>query len=240
MSEAMSKNWFNYILAGRRHIEKSETRDGTKYFRVTKSAKSAINEHYKGQCFFYRNDWSNKLNDLLLSMTETVRKYGVKLLVVDNLMTIDMDANADNELLKQTDVINKLIRFAIKFQVAVVLVAHPRKLQTGESIGLYSVSGSSNIINLSHRAISLKRVTKKEKAEGCLFDVKVGVLKDRIAGRITNEVGLHYDAMTRRFYSNKDEFAYQYSWDTNEYNDELDYPMIDNDADREVFGASGQ
>lgn len=44
-------------------------------------------------------------------------------------MTIDIGSDADSELVKQTDCINRLVQFARKYQVAVLLVCHPRKCQ---------------------------------------------------------------------------------------------------------------
>ena len=74
-----------------------------------------------------------------------------------------------------------------------------------ENVGLYELSGTANLINLAHRAISLRRIGKKEKAgipnakgDGwvkppCPYDVVVSVQKDRLRGRANLECGLYYD-----------------------------------------------
>jgi hypothetical protein len=171
-------------------------------------------------------------------MTDVVRKYGIKLLILDNLMTIDMDANENNELRKQTDTINQLINFTTKYNVAVILVAHPRKLQNTYDMGLYDISGTSNIINLAHRSISIKRTTEKENEKmGQPFNVVLNVLKDRIRGRANFSMGMFYDVPSRRFFTNEDEFVHNYLWDTTSYNDRIPYP-INNDKE-EVFGRDG-
>jgi hypothetical protein len=165
-------------------------------------------------------------------MEDSVRKYGTKLLILDNLMTIDLGSNENSELLKQTECINKLIRFAMKYSVAVVLVAHPRKMPRGEDVGIYDISGSSNIINLAHRTIGLRRVDReKEKSN---YDVCLTLIKDRMRGKAGKRINLYYDIPTRRFYTNEFEYGYQYAWD-DEAHPPLMYPHSE---EWEVYGSA--
>ena len=241
LPEWMTKNWFNYILAGRRNIKEYKDKNSSSYYRVTPEAKREINNFYKGRWFVYRDDCPNKLDDLIASMTDVVRKYGVKLLVLDNMMTIDMEANADNEFLKQTETIKTLIHFCTVYNVAVVLVAHPRKVQNPSEPSLYDISGSSNVVNLVHRTIWLRRVPIKEK-QGVLtfhgeeweippnkYDMMFCILKDRIRGRANFQYGLYYDEPSRRFFSNVKEFEHNYQWDKTIYKDHLDYPIMEDE-----------
>lgn len=226
----MAKSWLNYIMAGGHHVKQYEDKNGAPYYKVTMEAKQQINKHYDKMWFLYRDDWSNKLDDIMISMEDCVRKYGAKLLIVDNLMTIDLDSNENSELLKQTECIDRLIKFAMKYSVAVVLVAHPRKLAAGEDVGIYDISGSSNIINLAHRTIGLRRIDKeKEKSN---HDVAITIIKDRMRGKAGKKIGLYYDPPTRRFYANKEEYEHQYLWDSGEY-PELPYPHAE---EEEVYG----
>lgn len=243
----MTKNWFNYIFAGRRNVREFKSQNDTVYYKVTNEAKENINNYYRGKWFVYRDDYNNKLDTLISSMTDVCRKYGVKLLILDNLMTIDIDANDHNELKRQTETINKLIQFATTYNVAVILVAHPKKLEKGVSeVGMYDISGTSNIANLAHRTIALKRVTQKEKqgekkfnGDGwktppCKYDMIFSVVKDRLRGRANFHYGLYYDIPSRRFFSTPEEYDHNYKWDKKEYTDKLEYP-IKNEED-EVYG----
>lgn len=226
----MQKSWLNYIMAGNQHIKEYQDKSGALYWKVTQEAKKSINDVYSNKWFLYRDDWSNKLEDIIASMEDSVRKYGAKLLILDNLMTIDIGANENSELLKQTECITQLIRFAMKYSVAVVLVAHPRKMPRGEDVGIYDISGSSNIINLAHRTIGLRRIDKeKEKSN---YDVCLTVIKDRMRGKAGKQVNLYYDIPSRRFYTNDKEYNYQYGWDT-EQHDPLPYP---HEEENEVYG----
>ena len=226
----MEKSWLNYIMAGGNHVKTYIDKNGAKYYKVTPEAKAKINECYDKKWFLYRDDWSNKLDDVMVSMENSVRKYGVKLLIVDNLMTLDLDSNENSELLKQTECINRLIKFAMKYSVAVVLVAHPRKMPKGEDVGIYDISGTSNIINLAHRSIGLRRIDQER--EKSSHNVCLTLIKDRMRGKAGKKINLYYDVPTRRFYTNEAEYEYQYHWDDGTY-PPLPYPHLD---ENEVFG----
>lgn len=226
----MTKSWLNYIMAGRNNIKTYTNSGGCTYYKVTQDAKEAINETYRGRWVVYRDDASNKFSDVLQSMEDCVRKYGSKLLILDNLMTLDFGADENNENLKQTEVINQLIYFAMRYSVAVVLVAHPRKLMKNCDVGIYDLSGTANIINLAHRTISLKRIDHEDERSN--FDVQLTILKDRMRGKAGKKINLYYDVPSRRFYTNEREFEYQYRWDTAKHKP-LPYPHAD---EREVYG----
>lgn len=230
MPSWMEKNWLNYIMAGGHHINVFENDSGAKYYKIDPSVKDKINAYYDKRWFLYRDDWSNALDDLLSSMEDSVRKYGVKLLILDNLMTINIGSNENNDLQKQTDCVNKLIKFAMKYSVAVVLVAHPRKLQSGADIGIQDISGSANLTNLAHRTIGLRRIDKdKEKSN---HDVVLTLIKDRMRGRSGKKINLYYDIPSRRFYTNESEYEYKYGWDSGIYAP-LPYPHAE---EHEVYG----
>ena len=226
----MQKSWLNYIMAGNHHINEMTDRNGAKYYKVSPYAKDMINKAYDKQWFLYRDDWSNKIDDLLQSMEDSVRKYGTKLLILDNLMTIDIGADESSELTKQTECVTKLIQFAMKYSVAVVLVAHPRKMPKGEDVGIYDVSGSSNIVNLAHRTIGLRRIDQKQEKDS--HNVSLTIIKDRMRGRAGKKNDLYYDIPSRRFYTNQAEYDFQYSWDK-EKHEKIPYP---HEEEKEVFG----
>lgn len=233
LPEYMVKNWMNYILAGRKYVQQFESEDGDPYYKVIKDIKKSIDDYYNGRWYVYRDDWDNNIDTLLESMTDVVRKYGCSLLVLDNMMTIDTN-NSEEELRSQTETIKKLIIFARRYNVATILVCHPRKLKDTNSVGMYDISGTANIANLAHRTIGLRRITEDERENASRLspkkqkllehDVVVSIIKDRMRGRSNVEIGLYYDVATRRFYSNEDEFRYQYGWDKGEPDLDTPYP----------------
>jgi hypothetical protein len=86
------------------------------------------------------------------------------------------------------------------------------------------------LINLAHRALGLRRITKREKegyTEGRTehppkdWDVTINVIKDRFGGKTNCEFNMYYDEVDRRFYSNDEEFDKNYGWDKKNYTDKL-------------------
>ena len=55
-------------------------------------------------------------------------------------------------------------------------------------------------------------------------------------GKMGYQCGLYYDNPSRRFYTNRKEFEYNYSWDRKQYTTLLPYPH-ENDEASEVFGS---
>lgn len=228
MPERMSANWFNTIIAGRRNLEEKSTRDGRKYYVVPYETQKKMQKHYSNKLLIYRDDEPNDIDSVMKVAEECVRKYACKLIVLDNLMMLDLQCSESDKNTAQTNLINRLIKFASKFNVAVVLIAHPRKTQdTNSDIEMYDISGSSNIINLAMRSIGLRRVSKKEKedpkSKWGKYDVVLTVIKDRILGKADFQMGLWYDLTSRRFYTDYEEYDAQFGWDDNIYSIRLPY-----------------
>ena len=226
LPNGVEKSWFNYIFAGPRNITDAISRRGNPYKKISTTTLAEINKTYKGRWHIYRDDYDNTLDKLIASMTDTVRKYGARCLILDNFMCIDTETS-EEELRSQTDTIKKLIEFAKKYQVAVILVCHPRKMDAGTNVGIYDIAGTSNIVNLAHRTIGLRRVTDAERENAAKYsekrrqllkyDVIVTIVKDRMFGRQNIDVGLYYDPASRRFFSDMDEYDRRFYWDNNEY-----------------------
>lgn len=241
MPERISSNWIMLSFAGNRHITPYMTPIGNIYYQIPSSVKKQIQEWAKGKLYIYKDDQPNDLDSIKQSMTDCVRKYGVHLVIVDNLMMLNMGITEDNKYEKQTELINWLIAFASRYNVAVILVAHPRKLQdVTADVGMYDVSGSSNIINLAHRSIGLRRISKKEKEDPKKpfhkYDVLMTVIKDRYLGKNEFQLGLYYDFPSRRFFTNYEEYSKQFGWDKMEYQDKLPMPECLKDKAAELYG----
>ena len=238
MPERMSANWFNTIIAGRRNMVEKTNRDGRKYYIVPQNIQKKMQSYYNKKLFIYRDDEPNDVDSVLKSAEECVRKFGCKLIVLDNLMMSDLNCSESDKNTAQTNLINALIKFAAKFNVAVVLIAHPKKTQdTNSDIEMYDISGTSNIINLAMRSIGLRRVSKKEKndpkAKWKNYDVVLTVIKDRLLGKADFQMGLWYDLTSRRFYTDYDEYDTKFAWDDNVYTDRL--PYVDRNEDVDEF-----
>lgn len=243
-----TKNWLNSVLAGQRHIEERHFQDAT-YYKVRPEAKREIDEFYRGRLYIYEDGRSNRMTDLLKTMEDSVRKYGTKLLILDNLTAINLECSDDNKYNKQSELIMNLIAFAVKFNVIVLLVVHPHKIDTMRRLNKMDVQGISAIIDLAHRIISLYRVSEKDKqgeqkmngsgwrVKPIKEDVLIDILKDRMLGFEGRSVGVYYDQPSRRFFTSEEDLDRRYSWDKHPYIGGLPYPPAQLiDEEDEVFG----
>ena len=232
MSSGTSANWMNLIASGRRNLVVRQAQNGKKFYAASPEAKRKIADRYKNMIYSYKDDESNSVDKVFEAMEACVRRKNCRVCVIDNLMMLDLQSSEAEKNTAQTTLINRLIRFAKEYNVAIFLVCHLRKSQGGfDAAGLDEIAGSSNIGNLSMRSITLKRITDKQKKDPKFayanYSVIASVSKDRFTGKVGSEFPLHYDMQSRRFFSDYDEFDKQYSFDTNVYTDKLPYDFID-------------
>lgn len=202
--------------------------NGKEFYVVDEEAKRQITSHYDDMFYIYKDEEENSEDKLFESMELCATKKGIRLFIIDNLMTVQLKADGSDTNKAQTDFMNRLIKFSMKYDVAVFCICHPRKLQSGADIGLFDIAGSQNISNLATRTIGLKRVSEDQKNNKSNkyygYDVIISVIKDRIFGS-TKEIPVYYDKICRRFYSNYEEFDWIYGWDKKPYYGRLHYPI---------------
>lgn len=245
-----AKNWLNFIFAGQRNVKECSFNDSV-FYKVTPEAKKAISEFYRGRLYIRKDGESNKKTDIIKSMEDSVRKYGTKLLILDNMTAMDLEGNDNNKYDKQAELIMELIAFAVKFNVVVILVVHPHKIDMMRRLNKMDVQGISAIIDLAHRIISLYRVQEKDKqgepklngsgwrVKPIKADVIIDILKDRLTGYESRSIEVFYDRPSKRFFTNEAELDYRYKWDQTVYKTPLPFPpqqLLEAENDNEVFG----
>lgn len=85
----------------------------------------------------------------------------------------------------------------------------PKKVAAGEDLDIYSLHGASELSNLCHRLIAVKRLTDDE--EG--YSIECQIIKDRPTQAAGKSCKLMYDTATRRIYSTNEELYQQFSWE---------------------------
>lgn len=250
LSNPSLKNWIDSVHAGQRGLFK--TNDG--YYKIKPEVYKKINSYYKGQLYFYKDSYEHKFTRLLSTMESVVRKLGVKTIVLDNMSSVDLENNDSNKYQKQDEFIRNVIEFSKRWQVAVVLVIHPRKLDEVRRMGLFDLQGVVSAVNLAHRVLAIYKVTPKDregqqnyqkngwKVKPLNGDVVVDVLKDRFGSGANKSVELYYDFPSRRFFDTLECLSWQYDWDKTDYGGaELPFPpkqleQQEEYDDSEVFG----
>jgi KaiC/GvpD/RAD55 family RecA-like ATPase/5S rRNA maturation endonuclease (ribonuclease M5) len=234
LSTPVLKSWINLTMAGPENVTMKD-----KFVHViNKDAKKKMEEWYKGRVWIYDNKKDNTVDSVLDRAISVTRKYGAKIWIIDNLSVLDIGANDNNLYEKQKDLMTRLIGLADLYNVLIVLVAHPRKLQNGMEVSNDDVAGSASLTNLAQYVISVKRFTEKEKRgekdgkgnfkpgkEPINEDVGINTLKNRYVGR-QGEVRAYFDYRSRRFFISKTDLNKRYQWDKNNKSPQYDYDPL--------------
>ena len=140
---------------------------------------------------------------------------GVRLFILDNLMSLDINLFEGDSNRKQKGLINQICDFAKKEQVHIILVAHPRKVST--FIRKTDISGTSDLTNAVDNVFIVHRVNNDfnklggeylgkiyiQKYSG--FSNVVEVAKNRMMGAQDILCGMYYEIESRRFLNERDE-----------------------------------
>jgi twinkle protein len=117
---------------------------------------------YHAKNFYFINPENNfKLENILDSVKQLVRKKGVKAFVIDAWNKLDHQYTA-NETKYISEQLDKITRFCEINKVHCFLVAHPTKIRKDdkgnyEIPNLYSISGSANFYNKTANGITVYR-----------------------------------------------------------------------------------
>ena len=195
------KRWLDYQLAGTSNIRSCLNPYGDYEYSIQKSVLNKISSWYKGRAYIYDNSWMPDCGEELESLPETIEKvrkqYGVRLVCIDNLMTA-METVADNSQLNlaQSNFVGQLKRIATKYDIVIVLVAHPRK--TKDDFSNDDVSGSADITNKVDVVMSYQRSL----TDDC--NSKLQITKNRLFGKYAvkdDAIKLMYSEKTKRIFS---------------------------------------
>lgn len=216
---SMLKNWIQTAAAGRRRLAPSKIRQGS--FYVPERASTAIDSWLDGKLYIYNNDYGTKWEQIFSDM-ETLLSHGVRVFVLDNLFTLDIDIFGGDTNRRQKELIIQVKEFAKKNSIHIILVAHPRK--TNAFIRRTDISGSSDIANAADNVFIIHRVGNDfMKAGGEFFGHAtiaqygsygnvIECCKNRLFGVADKLYGLYYDPVSRRF-SEDIECGKVYGWE---------------------------
>jgi twinkle protein len=136
-----------------------------------------VKEHLEKNFFFIAPPDNFKIDNILEKAKYLVRKKGIKALVIDPYNRLDSEQGNRNETLYISGLLDKLTNFAQMYDVMVILMAHPTKLQKNkdgkfEAPTLYDISGSANFANKADFAIVVHRNMEQNYVEVHVRKVK--------------------------------------------------------------------
>lgn len=197
MSTQRVLNWlFKQVIGDdRQYLDFVQTKYKMKS-DIKPEALQALRQWAADMFFTYDKSVSNvrkSTSDLFEVMAVAVKRYGCKLIIIDNLMSA-MEDNADSINADQSNFVQQCKDFAENYRIHIMLAVHPNKLKkAGEKIEKEDISGSNNIANKSDVILSLEKQIKEDR--DC--DAKLRLLKDREEGRY-KEVKLIFQDSAKR------------------------------------------
>lgn len=209
--------WIQMVAAGKEHLRSSAN---GQYWYVPNEISKKIEDWTDGKLFIYNNEYSNKWEQIFADM-KSLLAVGVRIFILDNLFSLDIDIFDGDNNKKQKELINQLVEFKKKHNAIVILVAHPRK--TTLFIRKNDISGTSAIIDAADYIFIIHRVNNDfRKSGGDFFGVQyiqdfykysnvIEVAKDRMMGTQDYLVGMYYEMESRRFKNSEDERIF-YGW----------------------------
>lgn len=211
------KNWIQQQAAGRQYTKKSGFADA---YYVPTMVGNEIDVWLKDRFLVYNNKYGNKILSLLADLKEVIDK-GVKCIILDNLMSIDILEMQGDKFSKQSSTIQAVVNFAKEMDVHIHIVAHPRKA-TG-FLRKTDISGSADLTNAVDNVFIIHRVNNDFKihareffsdqvaSQYFNFGNVIEVVKNRDLGVMDYLVGLYYEHESRRFLNYEHENI-NYGW----------------------------
>lgn len=181
------------------------------FYKPTDEAKSKILYWLDGKLLVFDNAKGNKKDIILNSIKDVVEKKKVKVVIIDNLMSIDLDNSSKYD--EQSNFIKELSSLAKDLNIHIHFVCHPRK--TTLFLRKNDISGTADLTNIADNVFILHRVGKdfirnfKE-----TFDIKddkyqlfnysnvIEICKNREYGVQDEFIGLYYEKESKRLLNN--------------------------------------
>lgn len=193
--------WINLQAAGSDYISlKYDPVKGKQVPVLPYSVQERVMQWYNGKLLLYDNEEmfdGSQSESILNVFTMAVRRHGAKLLVIDNMMMAVSDK--EDEWRAQAIFANQLKKFATKYGVAVLLVAHARKTKVGEKLNADDLSGASATNNLADVTMSVE-------------PGRINILKNRDTG-ILGSIEFCYCPDSKRLYQADTGDKLHLSWD---------------------------
>lgn len=233
--EALSQNYNSFMYSGelpdfyvKNWIDKQIT--GKAY--PTQEDIDSANKWYEDRLFLYNKDTieenKSEMESLLETIEEAVITKDVRFVLIDNLMTVVSANNNETLYRSQSKFVDSLCKLAQKYQIFIMLIAHPRKKsQKDDSFGNDDVSGSADITNRVDIVMSYDRVIAREGENEFSPKRKMSITKNRLFGRVTdkyNEIYLYFDEGSKRISDVQGQYR-NYLGKFEDVSEELDIPF---------------
>lgn len=201
LSTSNFMNWLALQATERKYIEyKTNQQTMKNYAVISDDIRQRVQEWFDGKIWLFDNtaDMGELPEDTIIRKFRACAKRNhCKMFLVDNLMTLT--AGREDEYAAQTRIVIALKKFAVQYNVVVLLVCHPRKIKQDAIATNDDVAGSANITNAADTVLNVEKPN-------------VRILKNRAFGEC-GIVYCDYDPTNRRIYQSNVGDLVVYGWD---------------------------
>lgn len=197
--------WFKMTVANSEDIKEYTDEYGATKYGLDIEASKLIQDWSKDLYIFNDNEKPSEAN-LINTIKYLNREKGVKLVVLDNLMTMITDDPTNDEYTKQKHLANSLKKLAKTYNLVIILVAHEKKKNKDDKrngVDMFDVLGASEVVNLADYVLHSQRNIIKSKETGEIIADTSGIYisKNRIEGIQGVGMDTIFDKTRKRFYT---------------------------------------
>ena len=218
------KNWLDLQIAGANHICTARNEYNDEEYYLTDGCVKKINAWYYDKAFIFDNSAvsDDEYEGLIKVMVDAICRYDIKLVCIDNLMTA-MDGDPNTDIYRQQSAfVKKLEKLAQQYDVAIILVAHPKK--SNAAFDNDTVSGSSDITNAVSFVFNYQRADEGDECDSYLM-----VTKNRMNGKLMagdKAIPLYYSEKSKRISADPNEVKEYGCFKSAEKYDDLEWDIL--------------
>lgn len=201
------KRWLDLQIAGQNHIITSKNDYGNEIYSISDQTLDIINAWYHDRAYIYDNtiieDDTKEFDSLTTTIEKEIQRHDIKLVLIDNLMTaVDIDLSMDLYR-AQSKFVSDIKRIAMKYNIAVLLIAHPRK-GANDELTNESISGSGDITNRVDTVLTYVKIENQD------WHAEIGIVKNRLTGNTAKGIQVKYGKASKRIGCNNTEWDKEY------------------------------
>jgi twinkle protein len=211
----MFQAWVVKQAAGSKYLEHYVDDFGADRYRVEPFIEERIKSWLIDKFILYDNGIvkSSERNSILERFLLAKRYYDCKYYFVDNLMTAKYTRDTDRDYFRQqSNFAGELTDFAMQEKVHVMLVAHPKKGESGDLND--DVAGLSDITNRASNVFFMKRLDDADREKKKVdYDNVLEITKNRDYGALV-EVGFDFKVDSKKYIPVVGRTIESYGWES--------------------------
>ena len=213
LKDSRLMKWMNLQICGKSNLFYNKQYD----YYYPKN-KNATMEFSNNKLFVYDNEIGNDISKIIFAIYDAVKNKNVKMVILDNLMSMNLSSYGQDKYDVQTKLITDLSDIAKRLNIHIHFVCHPRK--STSFLRKYDISGTADLTNIADNVFIVHRVNndfKKQTSEMFKwksdhelynFDNIVEICKNREQGIQDMFIGQYFEIETKRFLNYKNEVKY--------------------------------